>query len=86
MEYQLTLPRAEHLITALDALTKYVVSLPDYQERLRKTATMTPAERAAQMEKDPKDRRHPQGQQPDRSRLPGRRAGSADGVDRRAGR
>jgi hypothetical protein len=54
MDYQLTLPRAEHLITALDALTKYVVSLPDYQERLRKSATMTPAERAAQMEKDPK--------------------------------
>lgn len=54
IDYQLTLPRAEHLITALDALTKYVVSLPDYQERLRKTATMTPAERAAQMEKDPK--------------------------------
>ena len=54
MDYQLTLPRAEHLITALDALTKYMVSLPDYQERLRKSATMTPAERAAQMEKDPK--------------------------------
>ena len=36
MDYQLTLPRAEHLITALDALTKYMVSLPDYQERLRK--------------------------------------------------
>jgi hypothetical protein len=54
MDYQLTLPRAEHIITALDALTKYLVSLPDYQERLRKSATMTPAERAAQMEKDPK--------------------------------
>jgi hypothetical protein len=54
MDYQLTLPRAEHLITALEAMTKYVVSLPDYQERLRKSATMTPAERAAQMEKDPK--------------------------------
>ena len=54
MDYQLTLPRAEHLITALDALTKYLVSLPDYQERLRESATMTPAERAAQMEKDPK--------------------------------
>jgi hypothetical protein len=54
MDYQLTLPRAEHLITALDAMTRYVVSLPDYQERLRKSATMTPAERAAQMEKDPK--------------------------------
>jgi hypothetical protein len=54
MDYQLTLPRAEHLITALDAMTKYVVSLPDYQERLRKSATMTPAERAAQMESDPK--------------------------------
>jgi len=54
MDYQLTLPRAEHLITALEALTKYLVSLPDYQERLRKAPTMTPAERAAQMEKDPK--------------------------------
>jgi len=54
MDFQLTLPRAEHLITALDAMTKYLVSLPDYQERLRKSATMTPAERAAQMEKDPK--------------------------------
>jgi len=54
MDYQLTLPRAEHLITALDAMTKYVVSLPDYQERMRKSATMTPAERAAQMENDQK--------------------------------
>ena len=54
MDYQLTLPRAEHLITALEALTKYLVSLPDYQERLRTSATMTPTERAAQMEKDPK--------------------------------
>lgn len=54
LNYELTLPRAEHLITAMQEMTKYLVSLPDYQERMRKTATMTPAERAAQMEKDPK--------------------------------
>ena len=38
----------------MQEMTKYLVSLPDYQDRMRKSATMTPAERAAQMEKDPK--------------------------------
>jgi hypothetical protein len=54
LDYQLTLPRAEHLITAMEAMTKYLVSLPDYQERLRKSATMTAADRIAQLENDPK--------------------------------
>ena len=54
LDYELTLPRAEHLITAMQEMTKYLVSLPDYQDRMRKSMTMTPAERAAQMEKDPK--------------------------------
>jgi hypothetical protein len=54
LDYELTLPRAEHLITAMQEMTKYLVSLPDYQERMHKSMTMTPAERAAQMEKDPK--------------------------------
>src|SRR5580765_2596868 len=54
LDYQLTLPRAEHLITAMEAMTKYLVSLPDYQERMRKSATMTAADRIAQIEKDPK--------------------------------
>ena len=35
-------------------MTEYYLSLPDRQERMRKSLTMTPAERAAQMEKDPK--------------------------------
>jgi hypothetical protein len=54
LDYELTLPRAEHLITALQDMTKYFLSLPDHQDRVRKSMTMTPAERAAQMEKDPK--------------------------------
>jgi hypothetical protein len=54
LDYQLTLPRAEHLITAMEAMTKYLVSLPDYQDRMRKSATMTAADRIAQLENDPK--------------------------------
>src|SRR5580765_3723414 len=54
LDYKLTLPAADHLITAMQAMTKYVISLPDFQERLRKTATMTAAERIAAIEADPK--------------------------------
>ena len=38
----------------MEAMTKYLVSLPDYQERMRKSATMTAADRIAQLENDPK--------------------------------
>ena len=34
LDYPLTLPRANQLIKAMDAMTKYLVSLPDDQERL----------------------------------------------------
>ena len=54
LDYPLTLPRANQLISAMEAMTKYVVSLPDYQDRLAKSMKMTPAERRAQLEKDPK--------------------------------
>src|SRR5437773_1284010 len=54
LAYPLTLPRANHLIAAMDATTKYLVSLPDYRERLLKSMKLTPAERAAQLEQDPK--------------------------------
>ena len=54
VDYQLTLPRANSLITSLDAMTKYVVSLPDYADRLRKAAEMSAAQRLAQIEADPK--------------------------------
>jgi hypothetical protein len=52
--YQLTLGRASQLISAMTAVTQYLVSLPDFQERLRRSATLTPAERRTQMEQDPK--------------------------------
>ena len=54
LDYKLTLPRANQLISALEAMTKYVVSLPDFQDRVRKSMKMTPAERLAQVENDPK--------------------------------
>jgi hypothetical protein len=54
LDYELTMPRANQLIAAMDAMTKYVASLPDFAERLRKSATMTPAEQLAQVENDPK--------------------------------
>lgn len=54
LNYQLTLPRANQLITAMEAMTKYVVSLPDFQDRLVKSMKMTPAQRRAMLEKDPK--------------------------------
>ena len=54
LNYQLTLPRANQLITAMSAMTKYLVSLPNYQDRMIKSMKMTPAERLALLEKDPK--------------------------------
>jgi hypothetical protein len=54
LDYQLTLPGAEHLITATQEMTKYLMSLPDYQERMRRSATMTASDRIAQIEADPK--------------------------------
>jgi hypothetical protein len=54
LDYPLTLSGADHLIAAMQAMTKYLVSLPDYQDRIKKSATMTPAERIAQLESDPK--------------------------------
>jgi hypothetical protein len=52
--YELTLDRANHLISAMTALTQYLVSLPDFKERMARSAKLTPAERRAQMEQDPK--------------------------------
>ena len=53
LNYQLTLPRANQLIAALDAMTKYLVSRPDFKDRLLSSLTMTPAEKRAQLEGDP---------------------------------
>jgi len=54
LDYPLTLPTADHLLTAMVAMTKYLVSMPDYSERVRKAATMPFTDRVAQLEKDPK--------------------------------
>ena len=54
LDYKLTLPRANSLITAMQAMTKYMVSRPDFQDVMKKSMTMTPAERLARVEKDPK--------------------------------
>ena len=54
LEYPLTMERANHLIPAMEAMTKYVVSLPDFAERVRKQGQMTLAEQTAVVEKDPK--------------------------------
>jgi hypothetical protein len=51
--YPLTLDRANQLISAMTAVTQYLVSLPDFQARLARSAKLTPAERRAQMEQDP---------------------------------
>ena len=54
LDYKLTLERANQLIPAMEAMTKYVASLPDFRERVRKSMKMTPAEQLAQVENDPK--------------------------------
>jgi hypothetical protein len=54
LNYQLNLPLANRLITAMEAMTKYVVSLPDFQARVVKQMKMSPAEQIADLEKDPK--------------------------------
>lgn len=54
LDYQLTMQRANQLIPAMEAMTKYAASLPDFQERVRKSMTMASAEQVAQLEKDPK--------------------------------
>ncbi|MGQ0735754.1 MAG: hypothetical protein ACT4QD_19130 [Acidobacteriota bacterium] len=54
LDYQLSAARADQLIAALEAMTKYLVSLPDFQDRLVKAMKMSPAEQRAQLDKDPK--------------------------------
>jgi len=54
LDYPLTLPRANQLLAALPAMSRYVAGLPDFRERMAKSAKMTPAERLASIENDPK--------------------------------
>jgi hypothetical protein len=54
LNYQLTLPKANQLITAMGAMTKYVVSEPGASTRMIAMMRLTPAERLERFEKDPK--------------------------------
>ena len=54
LAYELTMPRANQLVAAMDAMTKYFLSLPNHQDLVAKSMKMTPAERRAQVENDPK--------------------------------
>jgi hypothetical protein len=54
LAYQLTLPRANQLIAAMAALSKQMVTAPDFKERMPKLMKMSNAERKAEIEKDPK--------------------------------
>ena len=53
LSYQLDLKRADQLLKAMPTMSRYVASLPDFQDRMKKSMTMTLAELAAQVEKDP---------------------------------
>jgi hypothetical protein len=54
LNYPLTLVRANELIAAVEAMTKYLVTLPNFQDRLLNSMKMTAAERRMQLESDPK--------------------------------
>ena len=52
LAYQLTLPKANNLITATRDMTKYVMALPDFQQRMARMMTMSPAQQLAELEND----------------------------------
>src|SRR5713101_553028 len=54
LDYQLTMPKANSLTSAMESLSKYLASLPNSQERGLRLATMSPTELLALTEKDAK--------------------------------
>ena len=52
LEYPLTLDRANHLLDALEPMTKRLLALPNAAEVMRKSQKMTLPERIAQTESD----------------------------------
>jgi hypothetical protein len=54
LAYPLTLPRANELIAAMQEMTKYMLSRPDFADVMARSMKMTRAEQIAQMERDPK--------------------------------
>ena len=53
LNYELTLPKANHLLAAAEAMSKYVLSKPDASSRMVAMMKLTPAERLERFEKDP---------------------------------
>jgi len=53
LAYKLTLPKAHSLISATRDMTKYAMTLPDFQQRAVKMMTMTSAQQQAELEADP---------------------------------
>src|SRR5207248_39893 len=54
LDYQLTMPKANSLISAQEELTVYIASLPNSRERGLRLATMRPADLRALLGKDAK--------------------------------
>ena len=54
LHYELTMEKANELIPAMQEMTKYMLSLPDFAERLRNSKRMTAEEQQAHVEKDGK--------------------------------
>lgn len=54
LDYKLSMPRANQLLSAIGPMSKYVASLPDLQERMARAAKKTLAERIVDVENDPK--------------------------------
>ena len=52
LAYKLTLPKAHSLISATRDMSRYAMSLPDFQQRAVKMMTMTTAQQQAEMEAD----------------------------------
>jgi hypothetical protein len=54
LDFKLSMPMCNQLLSAMGPMTRYVASLPNLKERMARAATQTLAQRAAEVEKDPK--------------------------------
>jgi hypothetical protein len=54
LDFKLSMPVCNQLLSAMGPMTRYVASLPDLKERMARAAKQTLPERVAQVEKDPK--------------------------------
>src|SRR5262249_7178206 len=54
LDFKLSMPMCNQLFSAMGPMTRYVASLPDLKQRMARAATQSLAQRAAEVEKDPK--------------------------------